>query len=103
MPEANGQKSRRALWIGAGIVLIAVFFTARYLLRERLPVRVATVEHVQLVNTVSTNGRVEPVMNYQHYFPIRRRPLLRIHSCSFTSSDLQAAHLALVVAVFADA
>ena len=70
MPEANGQKSRRALWIGAGIVLIAVFFTARYLLRERLPVRVATVEHVQLVNTVSTNGRVEPVMNYQYYSPI---------------------------------
>jgi HlyD family secretion protein len=47
-----------------------VFFTARYFLRERLPVRVATVEHAMLVNTVSTDGRVEPTVNYQFYSPI---------------------------------
>ena len=49
---------------------IAVFFTARYFLRERLPVRVARVEHAMLLNTVSTNGRVEPIVNYQFYSPI---------------------------------
>jgi HlyD family secretion protein len=49
---------------------MAVFFTARYFLRERLPVRVAQVGYATLLNTVSTNGRVEPVVNYQYYSPI---------------------------------
>jgi HlyD family secretion protein len=70
MAQARVQTSRLALWIGAGVVLIAVFFTARYFLRERLPVRVAAVEHAMLVNTISTNGRVEPVDNRQFYSPI---------------------------------
>ena len=70
MAEARTQTSRRWLWIGAVVVLIAVFFTARYFLRERLPVRVAPVEHAMLLNTVSTNGRVEPVANYQFYSPL---------------------------------
>ena len=64
MAEAGLQKSRRWLWAATGVVLIAVFFTARYFLRERLPVRVAPVERALLLNTVSTNGRVEPVVNY---------------------------------------
>ena len=70
MSEARSQTSRRWLWAGAVVVLLAVFFTARYFLRERLPVRVATVEHAMLVNTVSTDGRVEPTVNYQFYSPI---------------------------------
>jgi len=70
MAQARVQTSRLALWIGAAVFLVAVFFTARYFLRERLPVRVATVEHAMLVNTISTNGRVEPVENYQFYSPI---------------------------------
>ena len=70
MAQARVQTSRLALWIGAAVVLVAVFFTARYFLRERLPVRAATVEHAMLVNTISTNGRVEPVENYQFYSPI---------------------------------
>jgi multidrug efflux pump subunit AcrA (membrane-fusion protein) len=46
-------------------------FHGAFFLRERLPVRVAAVEHAMLVNTVSTNGRVEPtVANYQFYSPI---------------------------------
>ena len=70
MAEARSQMSRQWLWAATVVVLLAVFFTARYFLRERLPVRVATVEHAMLVNTVSTNGRVEPVMDYQFYSPI---------------------------------
>jgi HlyD family secretion protein len=62
--------SRKWLWIGAAVVLIAVFLTARFFLRDRLPVRVAQVEHQQLLNTVSTNGRVEPITNYQFYSPL---------------------------------
>lgn len=70
MVEARSQTNRIWLWAGAVVVLLAVFFTARYFLRERLPVRVATVEHAMLVNTISTNGRVEPKMDYQFYSPI---------------------------------
>jgi HlyD family secretion protein len=70
MVEARSQTNRRWLWVGAAILLLAVFFTARYFLRERLPVRVASVEHAMLVNTVSTDGRVEPVDNHQFYSPI---------------------------------
>ncbi len=70
MAEARSQTNRWVLWGGAAVVLLAVFFTARYFLRERLPVRVAQVEHAMLLNTVSTNGHVEPIVNYQFYSPI---------------------------------
>lgn len=70
MAEARTQSSRRWLWIGAVVVLIAVFFTARSLFRERLPVRAAQAEHETIVNTVSTNGRVEPERPYNFYSPI---------------------------------
>ncbi len=70
MVEARSQMSRWWLWTVAVLILLAVFFTARYFLRERLPVRVARVEHAMLVNTISTNGRVEPIQNYPFYSPI---------------------------------
>jgi HlyD family secretion protein len=70
MVEARSQTNRRWLWVGAAVILLAVFFTARYFLRERLPVRVASVEHAMLVSTVSTDGRVEPAVNYQFYSPL---------------------------------
>jgi HlyD family secretion protein len=70
MAEARTQINRRWFWIGAAVVLIAVFFTARFFLRDRLPVRVAQVQHEMLQNTVSTNGKVEPVAPYQFYSPL---------------------------------
>ena len=62
--------SRRWLWIGIAVLLVAVFFAARYFLREKLPVRVAQVGYAALLNTVSTNGHVEPIDNYQFYSPL---------------------------------
>ena len=53
-----------------GLVLIIVFFATRYLLRDRLEVREAPVGHEVLRNTISTNGHVEPEVNYQFYSPI---------------------------------
>ncbi len=70
MAEARSQTSRRWLWVGIAVILVAVFFTARYLLRETLAVHVAQVERANLTNTVPTNGRVEPVVNYPFYSPI---------------------------------
>jgi HlyD family secretion protein len=56
--------------MGAAVLLIAVFLTAKFLLRDKLSVRVAGVEHTMLQNTVSTNGRVEPITNYPFYSPV---------------------------------
>ncbi len=70
MTEARTRSSRRGLWIWAAVILIAVFFTARYFFRERLSVRAAQVRREVIVNTVSTNGHVEPVHPYQFYSPI---------------------------------
>jgi HlyD family secretion protein len=70
MAEERRQLGRHWLWLGAAIVVIAVFFVARSLLRDRLPVRVAQVEHQALLSTVSTNGKVEPEVNYQFFSPL---------------------------------
>ncbi len=70
MAEARAQSSRLWLWIGAAVVLVAVFFTARSLLRERLPVRAAQVGREALISAVSTNGKVEPEVNYQFFSPL---------------------------------
>ena len=68
-PERK-QSNRAWLWIGAAVLVIAVFFLARFLLRERLPVRVAQLHHEAIVNSVSTNGRVEPEQPYHFYSPM---------------------------------
>ena len=70
MAEARTQNSRLWLWIGSAVVLIAVFLTARYFLRDRLPVHVAQAAYANLANTLSTNGHVEPVVNYEFYSPL---------------------------------
>ena len=58
------------LWAGAAVILVVVFFSARSLTRERLPVRTATVERASLTSTLSTNGRVEPETKYVYPSPI---------------------------------
>jgi len=70
MAEARTQTSRKWLWIAAAVVLIVVFLMARFFLRDRLMVRVARVEHQPLLNTVSTNARIEPIVNYPFYSPL---------------------------------
>jgi HlyD family secretion protein len=70
MAEERRQLDRRWLWLGASIFLVIVFFTARFMLRERLPVRAVTVGREELSKTIATNGRVEPVTNYQCVSPI---------------------------------
>src|SRR6202012_6048935 len=70
MAEQRRQSSRLWLWIGAAVITIAVFFTARSLLRVRLQVRVAQAQREVLQSTVSTNGKVEPEANYQFYSPL---------------------------------
>jgi HlyD family secretion protein len=70
MAEQKKQASHTGRWIGAAIVVIIVFFAARYLLRERLSIRAVRVGYQELVNTTPTNGRVEPEVNYQYHSPL---------------------------------
>ena len=70
MPEERKQSSRLWLWLGAAVLVIIVFFAARSFSRDRLPVREARVSRQELVNNISTNGRVEPVVNYPVYSPV---------------------------------
>jgi HlyD family secretion protein len=42
----------------------------RYLLRDQLTVRVTEVGHEELRNTISTNGQVEPNVDYSFYSPL---------------------------------
>ena len=64
------QSGRLWLWVGAAVLVVLVFFVTRSMTRDRLPVRAVRVSRQQLVNTISTNGRVEPVMNYPIYSPV---------------------------------
>ncbi len=56
MNEERKQSDWRRLWLwrGAGILTLIVFFAARFLMRDRLPVHEAEVVRQELVNTVST-------------------------------------------------
>lgn len=64
------QTSRRWLWLGLSLILIIVFFTVRSFTRDRVTVRAARATHLPVASTVSTNGRVEPVANFELFSPI---------------------------------
>lgn len=70
MVSERKQLNRRWLWIGALILLAAVYFLARSLTRERLPVRVAEAAQEPIASTISTNGRVEPEDNHEVHTPV---------------------------------
>jgi HlyD family secretion protein len=68
--EDKKQSGRLWLWLGAVFFVVLIFFVTRSWTRDRLPVRAVRVSRQQLVNTISTNGRVEPVTNYPIYSPV---------------------------------
>lgn len=70
MAEEIKQKSRLWLWIGAAVLLVVVFFGARAMTRDRVPIHAATASRTQLSTTKPTNGLVEPVKNYTFTSPL---------------------------------
>jgi HlyD family secretion protein len=60
----------RWMWLGAAVILVLAFFGIRSLTRERLQVRTVQAARGSLDSTVSTNGRVEPELNYQLFSPL---------------------------------
>jgi HlyD family secretion protein len=70
MTQDRKHLNRLWLWLGALVLTIVVFFSARSLTRDRLQVRVAEVVHMPLVSSISTNGRVEPEANFELHAPL---------------------------------
>jgi HlyD family secretion protein len=70
MTHESKHSVRLWLYRALAVLLIVVFFAVRALTRDRLQVHVASVSRIPLVSTISTNGRVEPEMNYEIRSPI---------------------------------
>ncbi len=70
MTQESKSSARLWMYLGLAVLLIVVFFAVRSLTRDRLLVPAAPAEHASLVSTISTNGRVEPQVNYEVHSPI---------------------------------
>jgi len=70
MTQERKQTVRLWFWRSSAVILIVVFFAVRALTRDRLPIHAAAAEHLPLIDTISTNGRVEPEVNYELHSPI---------------------------------
>ncbi|MCI0349523.1 MAG: efflux RND transporter periplasmic adaptor subunit [Acidobacteriales bacterium] len=62
----------RRLWLIVGAVVLAVILLGAYaaLSGEAIPVRAEQARRETIVNTISTNGKVEPVENFEAHAPI---------------------------------
>lgn len=70
MAKESKELKWRWVWFGVAIILVLVFFSVRSLTRDRLQVRTVQVTREPLESTISTNGRVEPIDDYQIHSPL---------------------------------
>jgi HlyD family secretion protein len=68
--ERNSRVNSTVLWIAAGITLVLIFFGVRRITREKLPLRVAEARVEDLIKTTSTNGKIEPLHNFEAHAPL---------------------------------
>jgi HlyD family secretion protein len=71
----NGNSSRsqpRRWWLTALAILAAVIVLAAFISRrdDAVPVRTAVVEQASIRSTISTNGKIEPVYNFEAHAPV---------------------------------
>ena len=68
--EAEQVDSKARVWIPIGILVLVLGGIAMYTLRSRpLAVRYATATRTSLSSTISTNGKIEPVTNFEAHAP----------------------------------
>lgn len=70
MTNERRQKIRIWFYRGSFLLLLVVFFAVRAMTHDRVEIRSAKAIRTELVNTIPTNGRVEPETNYALYSPI---------------------------------
>jgi HlyD family secretion protein len=71
----NGNSSARPprrWWVTALVILGAVILLAAFVTRkdDAIPVRIAHVERGQIRSLISTNGKIEPVQNFEAHSPL---------------------------------
>ncbi|MEO6829728.1 MAG: efflux RND transporter periplasmic adaptor subunit [Acidobacteriaceae bacterium] len=67
-PRERRNKARN-VWVVIAVSLLLAALLLRHFTRSVVPVRMASVERGQLISTLSTNGKVEPVNNFAAYSP----------------------------------
>lgn len=67
-PHSTRKKTRR-VWVLVTLAILAAALLLRYFTRGEVSVRWARVERGQLVSSLPTNGRVEPIENFAAYSP----------------------------------
>jgi HlyD family secretion protein len=70
MAQEKSSSIRQWVLRGSVLLLIVVFFVVRSMTRDTLQVKATQVERTDLINTVSTNGHVEPETNYEIHSPL---------------------------------
>ncbi|SNS74227.1 HlyD family secretion protein [Granulicella rosea] len=69
----NVEQPRRVgpalLWIAGAVIVVIIVFGVRALTHEQVGVRTSTATNQNLLSTVSTNGKVEPVEEFQAHAP----------------------------------
>src|SRR5258706_5149656 len=71
----NGNSSARQprrWWVTGLAILAAVILLAAFVSRkdDAIPVRTAVVERAQIKSLISTNGKIEPVQNFEAHSPL---------------------------------
>lgn len=64
-PREKTRNNSYLIWSALLILVVAIVFTVRRLTRERVGIRTATVTFQNLDSSTSTNGKVEPIHEYQ--------------------------------------
>ena len=67
----TGQTGARTarIWIATAVALLLIFYIVHLMTRGSLPIRVAEASVGNLTNTVATNGKVEPQVNFEAHAP----------------------------------
>ena len=64
-PKEKTQSNSFVVWSIVVLLAVATIFMVRRLTRERISIRTATVTYQSLDSSTSTNGKVEPIHQYQ--------------------------------------
>jgi len=71
--NGNNSVSQKRRWWGTGLsILGAVLIFAAFVTRrdDSIPVRIAHVQQGQIRSLISTNGKIEPVQNFEAHAPL---------------------------------
>jgi HlyD family secretion protein len=63
------RSNRLYVWLASALVVCAVFYVTRTLTRATLAVRTYTVVRGSIKSTLSTNGKIQPISNYEAHAP----------------------------------